>query len=497
MKILLICPQHSNAFFTSMAPDSFYHSAKSVNRRRRPSAATVVPIGLSYIAASLESLHDVRLVYQDFGLSDIVDFDPDIVGISCVLSLQESVTFEVAEFVEQVSPSSKVIVGGTHPTALPERMLACKSIDYVILGEGEWSMLELACRLENGERIDDIDGLAFMKDGSVRINPKTHLIPDLDDLPVPNLIFNGTVPRSLSASHTVWNRRVLLSFAVDKYEGNHESAERASVLDRRRLSMDIGNQFRALRSELSWVERRIQCLVTSRGCPYDCEYCTSQMMWQKRHRKRSVENLVEEVSRFPHREVIICDENMTLDRQRAMDFFRAAKPLKKLFFFYNGVDLYTLDDELIKVMKQGGVAKISISIETGSKNMSQRIKRRLNFEKINEVLIALKRNKILTVIYFIVGFPGETENDVLQTIDTMLYCMKKYPVIVHVYKFLNLPGSKLYETHCGQITPNFDEYCFFPVEEYEVLQIGDSVALMPPEMSALIERSDHALAVRK
>ncbi len=464
---------------------------------RRPSAATVVPIGISYVAAVLERQHQVRLTYQDITQSAITESDPDIVGISCVLSLQESVTFEVAEFVKRIKPSAKIVVGGTHPTALPRRMLASKNIDFVILGEGEHSMLELANRLEEGKPVEDIDGLAYKKNGDIHINPKTFLIENLDELPIPSLIFSETVPKCLSLAHTAWNRRALLSFAIAKHSGIEDSADRVAVLGKRKNSIDIRDKFTSSKSELKWVYRKMQCLVTSRGCPFDCQYCTSQMMWKKRYRTRSIKNLIEEVSLFPHSEVMICDENMTLNGQRARQFFEAALPLKKQFFFYNGVDLYTLDDDLIRVMKAGGVTKISISIESGSRDTSKQLHRRFDFEKIKEVLTALEKNRILTAVYFIVGFPEETEADVRQTIETMLYCMRNYPVIVHVYKFLNLPGSKLYEKHCGKITPNFDEYCFFPIEDYDVLQIGDSVALMPLEMRALIEQTDRAFASGK
>jgi hypothetical protein len=183
---------------------------------------------------------------------------------------------------------------------------------------------------------------------------------------------------------------------------------------------------------------------------------------------------------------------MTLSRQRAKDFFEDVAPLRKAFFFYNGVDPYTLDEELIKVMREGGVALLSISIETGSPDASKQLNRRFDFEKIKAVLSSLQKNNILTAVYFITGFPGETEADTRRMVGVMEYCMMNFPIIVHVYRFLLLPGSRLYGMRCPGTNPNFDEYCFFPIEEYEVFQLKDSVALVPPEINALVDRGKHS-----
>jgi len=492
MRVLLICPQYADVILPDTAPDSFYNASVSVANFRRPSAVTIVPIGLAYIAAVLEKRHVVKMIYQDISASALREFRPDIVGISCVLSLQESVTFELAEFVKQHVPNAKVVVGGTHPTALPERMLANDYIDFVILGEGEYSMLSLADRLDRGDSIKSLDGFAGKANGTIEINPKTFLIEDLDELPIPLLTFDETVPKCLSLVHTMWNRRTLLGFMLNEGRRSDTHAERRDLFSRRRKALNIPEAFARTKGDLDWINRRIQCLVTSRGCPFRCDYCTSKMMWKQRYRTRSVENLLAEVEQFPHREIIICDENMTLDRARATEFFEAVEPLNKQFFFYNGVDLYTLDDELIGKMKKGGVTKISISIESGSADTARKIHRRLDFEKVKHVLSALARNNILTAVYFITGFPEETDTDVRETLGAMEYCMVNFPIIVHMYKLLYLPGSRLYEIHRDSLNDNFDEYCFFPIESYDCLQIKDSIALVPAEIGRLIDHQGYA-----
>jgi magnesium-protoporphyrin IX monomethyl ester (oxidative) cyclase len=443
----------------------------------------------------LEKKHDVKLVYQDLTRSDVEMFAPDLVGISCIFSLQEAITFELARFIKDLRPHAKTVVGGTHPTALPERMLAGSDIDFVILGEGERSMSELTDCIDNSMPIEGIDGLAYKKNGTVKINPKTTLVENLDELPIPSLVFDGTVSKSLSLAHATWNRLALLGFAARKHSAGGAESDKKAILERKKNSFDIQGRFESKRTCLEWVREEMQCLVTSRGCPFDCSYCTSQMMWKKRYRVRSIESLLEEIRRFPHDDVLICDENMTLDRERAKDFFKAVAPLKKRFFFYNGVDPYTLDAELIELMKDAGVTKLSISIETGSPDTSKAIHRRLDLLKIKQVLAELQKNRILTAVYFIVGFPGETERDILHTVSVMEYCMKNFPVIIHAYKFLLLPGSRLYEKYSGDMRSlDFDKYCFFPIEDYEVFQLNDSVALIPSELRTLVGRDQCATA---
>jgi magnesium-protoporphyrin IX monomethyl ester (oxidative) cyclase len=497
VNILLICPQYTDIILPSMAADSLYRLSKSVARTRRPNANTVIPIGLSYVAATLETRHNVKLVYEDVTRADILAFAPDLVGISCVLSMQESITFEFAEFIRQILPHGKVVVGGTHPTALPERMLACDQIDFVILGEGEYSMLELASRLQSNESIDDIDGIAFRDNGTITVNPKTDLIENLDEIPIPSLSFGGSLSKCVSLAHKAWGKVALLNFAMEKYSGVEGQSERFKILKRRKNTIDISRKFYSSRSELAWIQQPMQCLVTSRGCPFDCSYCTSQMMWKKQYRIRSIANLVEEVQRFPRREILICDENMSLNRERTKQFFEAVRPLNKEFFFYNGIDPYTLDDELIRIMKDGGVTKLSISVESGSSDRARQIHRRLDLDKIKEVLTSLQKNRILTMLYFIVGFPGETKDDIRRTVDVMEDCMINFSVIVHIFKFLFLPGSRLFEEHCGNTYPDFEQYCFFPFENYDLFRINNSVAFIPPEVSALIDHGKYALTKEK
>jgi len=165
------------------------------------------PLGLAYVAACMEKDYNVKVLdaacegwneerkesdnLVTYGLSfenikeSIKDFNPDVVGVSCLYSMQYKNAHKVCRITKELDKDILTIVGGAHPTVLPQKTLEDTNVDFVILGEGESSTKELLDAIQRGEMISDIDGIAFRSQGEIIVNPKTKFIQDLDKIPFP------------------------------------------------------------------------------------------------------------------------------------------------------------------------------------------------------------------------------------------------------------------------------------------------------------------------
>lgn len=216
----------------------------------------IVPLSLAYLGAVLEregyevaildaiaeDWRNVEFLTNDIyrrGLSwdaiekRIEQYHPEVVGITCPFTLRFKNALEVAKIAKKVNPDIITIMGGMHPSALPADILSYPEIDFVIIGEGEYSFLELIKKLERGDAyFEKLDGFGFKKDGNITINPKKNYINDLDILPFP-------------ARHLL---------PMEKY---FESGTGRDKLTRARQ----------------------MSIITSRGCPYRCTFCSIHSVW--------------------------------------------------------------------------------------------------------------------------------------------------------------------------------------------------------------------------
>ncbi|MFP4446707.1 MAG: B12-binding domain-containing radical SAM protein, partial [Desulfosudaceae bacterium] len=225
--------------------------------RREPVSQSIDRVGMSY----------ARII------DEIRTWAPDMVGLSCIFSSQWSAVAELTERIKQDVDSDMVVVtGGTHPSFLPESTLARSRVDYVVLGEGERGLRDLIMAHNRGGGLDRIDGIAYRDNGSIVVRPRTSWIEDLDSLPFP--------------------ARDLLP--MEKYFAT-------------RVPMG-----------LHWRKVRNTPIVSSRGCPLKCPFCSSWRHWGARFRKRSAGNVLAEIAHlrdvYDVRELKWQDDNLTTDR---------------------------------------------------------------------------------------------------------------------------------------------------------------------------------------
>lgn len=383
------------------------------------------PMGIAYLGAFVRDEVEVRLLdamvegadhrtpigdkmelvglsYDDI-IARIREFQPDLVGLSCVFSNQFASIKELARRVKELDPGIVVVAGGTHPSFLPERTLNTTVIDFVVMGEGELTFLDLIRALNGRGRVEDIDGLAYRDRESIRINPRKRLIEDLDALPFP--------------------ARDLLP--MEKYFA---------------ANVPMG---------LHWRKRRNTPIVTSRGCPNRCAFCSSTIHWGKRWRGRSADNVLAEIQELKDRygieELKFQDDNLTIPKERARAIMQGMvdRGLAMPWNTPNGVAIWTLDDELIGLMKKSGCYEFTLAVESGDPWVLKNIvKKPLKLEKALEVAALARKHKIATVGYFIIGFPGENMEQIKNTLNFSLQLKLDY-IIPFIYN--PLPGSELWD----------------------------------------------------
>lgn len=351
-----------------------------------------LPLGLAYIAAYLEKEgHDVRVLdiclegYENershgeeitFGLNDrdikerIESISPELIGISCPYSIQFHNMVQVSRLVKEVG-DIPVLVGGIHPAFDPEGILkTVDTVDYVAIGEGELITADLADR----RPLDEIDGLAYRKSGSTVINKPRELIENIDSLPFP-------------ARHL---------FNMEKYIRINKPHNHFPKKD------------------------RVASIITSRGCYGKCTFCASAAFWRNKLRVRPVDSVIKEmkilVDEYDIQEIQILDDNMTGIKKRAKELFQIMGELGIVWSAPNGVRIDTIDREMLELMKKSGCYRITYAIESGDQDTLDRlIKKPLRLERIEPIIKMTKRAGIGVHTYWIIGFPGETREQIWKT----------------------------------------------------------------------------------
>ena len=342
--------------------------------------AAGIPIGLTLLGAVAENRgHKVKILdlalEKDHGhrLREAFEAEPwDIAGIGC-MSVEFLGGVETAEIIRQISPGTHIIFGGQHPTIMPEQVMKKECIDSICIGEGEDIWSDFLDRISAGESLEGIAGLWFRRDGPVVRNLPRNSYVDVDSVPMP-------------AYHLL-------------------DVERYFDLDFVRFPT---------------VDRRAIQIFTSRGCPYRCTYCHD--LFGKKFRGRKPELVWEEI-KFLHdtygvREFMIEDDifNMDLERAKRICDLVIQSGLELGFQFGNGVRLERFDEELMEKLARAGTHHMAIAIESANDRIQKVIKKHLKLERFNEVVGWARKYRIETLGFFMLGFPGETVQEINQTI---------------------------------------------------------------------------------
>ncbi len=356
-----------------------------------------VPLGLAYIASYLEKkgyfpqILDCMAYYENIekikdedyriGLSEkdiikkIKEFSPDIVGIACGYTIHENDSISIAELVKKNS-KALVVFGGAHTSANPTLVLRNKNVDIAVIGEGEITFSKIVENFNNKNKIEKINGIAFRNKKGIKINPQSEYIKNLDELPFP-------------ARHLL---------PMEKYLKHPQNA--------------IANM-RAPTTEI----------ITSRGCPFNCIFCSIHTVWGKKWRARSAKNVVDEFEelyiKYGIREFRFFDDNLSWDKKRMIEICDEIikRKLDIKWDTPNGVAIATLNEEVLSKMKKAGYYKIVMGIESGSEKTLRFMRKPVSLEHARKTIEICNRLGIWTWSTFVIGFPDETKEEIQKTID--------------------------------------------------------------------------------
>jgi magnesium-protoporphyrin IX monomethyl ester (oxidative) cyclase len=385
---------------------------------------------LAYIASVLEQNgYDVRCldatekgaeneitVSKDrfrFGLSPakikeiIKEFNPKYVGVSVLYTCQAPNGHMICSIAKNIDKKTITIMGGAYPTSDPERALGDPNLDFVINGEGEKTIVELLEAIESKKAYQDIQGISFRKKGGIRINPAPPFIQDLDSLPFP--------------------ARHLFNFQ------NYSKSDYAHG---------------------SFKKTPLASIITSRGCPFNCAFCFTCKMTGARFRTRSVENIISEIQilkeTYHIKELHFEDDNLLFNKKRAEQLFdeMIARKFNLCWTTPNGIAVNNLDKKILLKMKRSGMYSLIIAAESGNAKVLKHILRKpIKLEKIEEAVRILKQIKVPVQIYWMIGLPGETKEEME---DTIRLAEKLNTINPSVYSsfscYTPFKGTRLYDT---------------------------------------------------
>ncbi|MBM4355987.1 MAG: B12-binding domain-containing radical SAM protein [Deltaproteobacteria bacterium] len=379
------------------------------------------PVGLLSLAAVLRrDGHQVRVHDCKLGLEPLAallrEFQPQVVGIRTMSSFVRLLPL-LARMVRSLCPDARLVVGGPHASGDPADALARTGADAAVLGEGEATILELVPALVERADLSRIPGLWLpgrADEGGMQTPPRPP-IEDLDSLPPP-----------------AWDL-----IPVETY-------------------------FRRNRAGTSRTGRSLT-VFTSRGCPYGCAFCHN--LFGRRFRARSAESVLDEVTfrvrQFGADELELHDDAFNTDRDRMRDICeglqRALSPAN--LAFPNGLRADRLPREDLVLLRDAGTHHIALSPETASPRLQRYLDKRMDLERLAEAARLCDQLHIFSVGYFMLGFPTETEEEMLATVD--LAC--RLPL--HTASFFTVipfPGSRIWKEarESGRLPPSWTADCY-------------------------------------
>jgi len=406
-------------------------------------------LGLGYLAAIMqEKIHEVQildsgkenLTWEKF--SGIVKQGKfDIIGVQMftheVLSVKKHINI-----IKKVSPESTIIVGGAHISGDPVGTMNFMNVlDFGFVGEAEIGMekfLTLSKKdYKNANLLKKIPNLVWRDKNEVVIN-KRECYDELDLIKFPawHLMKPSTYP---VAPHGNFCKRF-----------------------------------------------PIAPLVISRGCPFQCTFCAGKSVTGSRLRYRTLNNVMSEImllyNKYNVREIHIEDDNFTLKREYVEKFCKEIirNKLNIAFALPNGVRLDTLDKSLLELMEKAGFYSIGVGIESGSDRILKLMKKSLSKEKIKEKIDLIKKHTAINITgFFLLGYPGETEEEIKETIE--------FAKSLRIDKagfmcIMPLPGSELWDLYIKKVGGNI------PWENFFYYRIVQGLSDIPAETLRKLQR---------
>jgi radical SAM superfamily enzyme YgiQ (UPF0313 family) len=358
-----------------------------------------IPLGLAYLGAVAEKAgHQIKVIdcqaeklnYETFR-SRIAETPSDFIGATSTTLLYKS-AMKILTIAKETQPNAVTAVGGSHVTFWDENALKeYPAVDIIVRGEGENTIIELAEKLEAGAKLEGVLGITYRDDKTIRRNPDRPYIKDLDSIPFP-------------AHHLM---------PLDKLKHNG---------------------------------KLLVPLVSSRGCVYWCDFCSTVRMFGRGYRMRSAKNVVDEMQwvhdQYGVDQVTFYDDAFSVDRNRVMQICKELhdRNLKLLWDCGTRVDM--VDRELMQTMKNAGCIAVWMGVESGSEEILGAMKKSIKLEQTRQAYKTAHKVGLMTIANVVLGFPGETEKTAKETVK---FLQQLNPEDVGFYIATPYPGTPMYE----------------------------------------------------
>lgn len=354
------------------------------------------PLGIAYMAAVLEknginvSIIDasaLEMTWEDLE-AELQIASPDVVAITA-LTPTIGQALKSAQITRKTCSDAVIVMGGYHPTFNYQEVLENDSVDVVVRGEGEYTMLDLVKTLENGGDLEEVKGIAF-KDTVTPVRPP---ITDLDSLPFP-------------ARHL--------------------------------LPMDHYKLFN--------MKTSMSTMITTRGCPMQCSFCASAALHGSKLRLRSPKNVVDEMEHLVKehnvKTIAFMDDTFTLRRKRVLEICEEIRKrdLDVLWGCTARVD--TLSEDVIRKMREAGCIAMFMGVESADQQVLDEVNKNTSIARIRSAFELSKKEKMRTIASVVLGMPGDTKESIKRTVKFVKELNPSYAVFSLATPY---PGTRFYQ----------------------------------------------------
>lgn len=358
-------------------------------------------LGLLYVAAMLKKITHIEaeIIHAPLNhltlenIKNIILVEkPDIIGFS-VLTFNLLNCLTVSQSIKSYCPQTKICFGGWHPTLYPKQTLQFDSVDYIVIGEGEYTFVELVETLQLKKTTEDlskIHGLGYKIQNQIKINPARSLITNLDVLPFP-------------------------------YQNFNELKKHSNILA---YSDNFAN------------------ISTARGCPYGCIFCDVR---RTQYRTRSIANILEEIEYLNKkgiREFYIQDDNFTINTENAIQFCEQLVKKRLNIKYKISARIDHINDELLSQLKRSGCYRIHLGVESGSQRILDYLEKGITIAQIKNAFRLAHKHHMVTFAYIMIGVPTETQEEIKKTLQLVNEIKPEY---LHCSICTPMPKTLLYQ----------------------------------------------------
>ncbi len=358
-----------------------------------------IPLGIAYLGAVAEKIgHQVSVIdcqaeklnHETFR-NRIAQTPSDFIGVTATTLLYKS-AMQILTIAKEAQPSAITALGGSHGTFWDENALKeYPSLDIVVRGEGESTIVDLAGKLESHAGISNVLGITYRDGDKIRRNRDRPYIKDLDSIPFP-------------AHH-------LMSLQNLRHNG-----------------------------------KLLIPLVSSRGCVYWCDFCSTVRMFGRGYRWRSAQNVVDEMQ-FVHEkygvdQVTFYDDAFSVDRNRVLQICKELHNRKLELIWDCGTRVDMVDRELMQTMRKAGCIAVWMGVESGSETVLKAMNKSIKLDQTRKAFKTAHEVGLMTIANVVLGFPGETEQTAKETIR---FVQQLNPEDVGFYVATPYPGTPMYE----------------------------------------------------